>query len=150
MVTTIVLLSTRASNQHFEAATACAQAATLCAQPATLCTQGQRESGLNSRDTFRADVDRGLELPRGEGERCWVLDPIDGTKGFMTGQGFVIGLALLDANGDALVGVMGVPALLKAASAQRHAPLGGLLGQPPWAGFTRRWARGAPGPLRSP
>ena len=38
-----------------------------------------------------------------------VLDPIDGTKGFMTGQGFVIGLALLDANGDALVGVMGVP-----------------------------------------
>ena len=95
-------------------------------------------------------MDRGLELPRGEGERCWVLDPIDGTKGFMTGQGFVIGLALLDANGDALVGVMGVPALLKAASAQRHAPLGGLLGQPPWAGFTRRWARGAPGPLRSP
>ena len=118
------------AHQHFEAATVCAQAATLCAQPATLCaqpatlcTQGQRESGLNSRDTFLADVDRGLEPPRGEGERCWVLDPIDGTKGFMTGQGFVIGLALLDANGDALVGVMGVPALLKAASGQRRAPL---------------------------
>ena len=78
-------------------------------QPAALRAQGQRESGLNSRDTFLADVDRGLEPARGEGERCWVLDPIDGTKGFMTGQGFVIGLALLDADGDALVGVMGVP-----------------------------------------
>jgi 3'-phosphoadenosine 5'-phosphosulfate (PAPS) 3'-phosphatase len=31
-----------------------------------------------------------------------VLDPIDGTKGFMTGQGYVIGLALLDAHGDAV------------------------------------------------
>ena len=35
---------------------------------------------------FLASVDRGLEPPRGTGERCWVLDPIDGTKGFMTGQ----------------------------------------------------------------
>jgi 3'-phosphoadenosine 5'-phosphosulfate (PAPS) 3'-phosphatase len=69
-------------------------------------------------------VDRGLEPPRGEGERCWVLDPIDGTKGFMTGQGFVIGLALLDAHGDALVGVMGVPAWLKAAPGRRHDPRG--------------------------
>ena len=31
-----------------------------------------------------------------------MLDPIDGTKGFMTGQGYVIGLALLDAHGDAV------------------------------------------------
>ena len=69
-------------------------------------------------------MDRGLEPPRGEGERCWVLDPIDGTKGFMTGQGFVIGLALLDAHGDALVGVMGVPAWLKAAPGRRHDPRG--------------------------
>lgn len=35
---------------------------------------------------FLASVDRGLEPPRGTGERCWVLDPIDGTKGFMTGK----------------------------------------------------------------
>ena len=89
-------------------------------QPAALRAQGQRESGLNSRDTFLADVDRGLEPARGEGERCWVLDPIDGTKGFMTGQGFVIGLALLDAHGDALVGVMGAPAWPKAVPGQRH------------------------------
>ena len=38
-----------------------------------------------------------------------MLDPIDGTKGFMTGQGYVIGLALVDGKGEALIGVMGVP-----------------------------------------
>ena len=76
-------------------------------QPAALRAQGQRESGLNSRDTFLADVDRGLEPARGAGERCWVLDPIDGTKGFMTRQGFAIGLALVDGSGAPLVGVMG-------------------------------------------
>jgi len=59
---------------------------------------------------FLASVDRGLEPPRGTGERCWVLDPIDGTKGFMTGQNYVVGLALVDGDGEALVGVMGVPA----------------------------------------
>lgn len=58
---------------------------------------------------FLAAVDRGLEAPRGASERVWILDPIDGTKGFMTGQGYVIGLALVDATGDALIGVMGVP-----------------------------------------
>ena len=51
----------------------------------------------------------GLEPSRGEGERVWILDPIDGTKGFMTGQGYVIGLALVDSAGAPLVGVMGVP-----------------------------------------
>ena len=65
--------------------------------------------GESDEDGFLSAVDRGLEPNRGEGERVWVLDPIDGTKGFMTGQGYVIGLALLDARGDALIGVMGVP-----------------------------------------
>eukprot|EP00438_Fugacium_kawagutii_P006390 Skav214723 [mRNA] locus=scaffold2250:354145:365458:+ [translate_table: standard] len=37
-----------------------------------------------------------------------VLDPIDGTKGFVTGQGYVIGLTLL-AGGTPLIGVMGNP-----------------------------------------
>ena len=35
-----------------------------------------------------------------------VLDPIDGTKGFMTGQGYMIGLSLL-MDGEAIIGVMG-------------------------------------------
>ena len=58
---------------------------------------------------FLSAIDRGLEKPRGQSERVWVLDPIDGTKGFMTGEGYVIGLALVDGTGDTLIGVMGVP-----------------------------------------
>jgi len=65
--------------------------------------------GEDDEAAFLESVDRGLEPPRGTGERVWILDPIDGTKGFMTGEGYVIGLALVDADGDALIGVMGVP-----------------------------------------
>lgn len=43
---------------------------------------------------FVGCVDLGVEPPRGRGERVWVLDPIDGTKGLVTGQGYVVGLAL--------------------------------------------------------
>ena len=63
--------------------------------------------GPKDEAAFIDAVDRGLEPNRGKGERVWVLDPIDGTKGFMTGQNFVVGLALLDSKGDALIGVMG-------------------------------------------
>lgn len=52
-------------------------------------------------------MDAGLEADRGQ-KRVWVLDPIDGTKGFVTGQGYVIGLSLL-ADGLPLIGVMGNP-----------------------------------------
>ena len=65
--------------------------------------------GPKDEAAFIDAVDRGLEPNQGKGERVWVLDPIDGTKGFMTGQNFVVGLALLDSKGDALIGVMGVP-----------------------------------------
>ena len=37
---------------------------------------------------------RHLEADRGKGERVWVLDPIDGTKGFMTGQAVLLLLLL--------------------------------------------------------
>lgn len=33
-------------------------------------------------------------LRSGESERVWILDPIDGTKGFMTGKNYIVGLAL--------------------------------------------------------
>jgi len=80
--------------------------ADLCSLSLRLCNEfgGERDEA-----SFLESVDNGLEGPRGKGERTWILDPIDGTKGFMTGQGFVIGLALVDADGAALVGVMGVP-----------------------------------------
>ena len=53
---------------------------------------------------FLESVDRGLEPPRGKSERVWILDPIDGTKGFMTGDNYVVGLALVDSEGDTLIG----------------------------------------------
>jgi len=70
--------------------------------PRNLMDEGQRNSGLVSREAFLAAVDRGLEPSRGQGERCWVLDA-------KAGKDYYIGLALLDANGDALVGVVGAP-----------------------------------------
>lgn len=77
----------------------------LCELSLSLC---ERFGGDSDREAFLAAVDAGLEPDRGQQERVWVLDPIDGTKGFMTGQGYVIGLALL-VNGEAVVGAMGVP-----------------------------------------
>ena len=46
----------------------------------------------------------------GVSERVWVLDPIDGTKGFMRGEHFCIALALL-VNGVPTLSVLGCPNL---------------------------------------
>ncbi|OMJ09202.1 3'(2'),5'-bisphosphate nucleotidase 1 [Smittium culicis] len=43
--------------------------------------------------------------------RHWVLDPIDGTKGFLRGDQFAVCLALIN-NGSVQVGVMGCPNLV--------------------------------------
>ena len=67
-----------------------------------------RHGGDADEAAFLAAVDRGVEKARGEDERVWVLDPIDGTKGFMTGKGYVVGLALL-VSGEPVLGAMGVP-----------------------------------------
>jgi len=61
-------------------------------------------------DVFIHAVDRGVEKPRGLGERVWILDPIDGTKGLITGKQYIVGLALT-INGKAVVSVMGNPAV---------------------------------------
>eukprot|EP00899_Mesostigma_viride_P006442 jgi/Mesvir1/1579/Mv14548-RA.1 len=42
--------------------------------------------------------------------RHWVLDPIDGTRGFVRGDQYAIALGLLD-NGEAVAGVLGCPNL---------------------------------------
>lgn len=46
----------------------------------------------------------------GKAQRVWVLDPIDGTKGFMRGEHFCIALALL-VDGSPVLSVMGCPNL---------------------------------------
>lgn len=52
-------------------------------------------------------IDHGRERAGG---RRWVLDPIDGTKGFLRGDQYAIALALIE-NGVIQLGVLGCPAL---------------------------------------
>lgn len=47
---------------------------------------------------------RGADVPR-----CWALDPIDGTKGFLSSRGYAVGLALLGTIGN--LGQKGYPPL---------------------------------------
>ena len=54
-------------------------------------------------------LDRGNH-PGGAEGRHWVLDPVDGTKGFLRGQQYAIALALVD-RGRVVVGVLGCPNL---------------------------------------
>lgn len=61
-----------------------------------------------TKEDFLKAVDRGLEAR--DSDRVWILDPIDGTKGLVTGQYYVIGLALVDStSGEPLLGLMGNP-----------------------------------------
>ena len=56
-----------------------------------------------------AALDRGNH-PGGAEGRHWVLDPVDGTKGFLRGQQYAIALALVD-EGRVVVGALGCPNL---------------------------------------
>lgn len=52
-------------------------------------------------------IDRGEGTPQ---SRFWVLDPIDGTKGFLRGGQYVVALALIE-NGQVVLGAIGCPNL---------------------------------------
>jgi 3'(2'), 5'-bisphosphate nucleotidase len=52
-------------------------------------------------------IDRGTGAPS---ERFWVLDPIDGTKGFLRGNQYAVALALME-SGEVVVGALGCPGL---------------------------------------
>ena len=52
-------------------------------------------------------IDRGQGLP---GDKYWVLDPVDGTKGFLRGGQYAVALALVVA-GQVEIGVIGCPHL---------------------------------------
>lgn len=69
-----------------------------------------QEWSKSSEAEIMVAIDSGVEPPRGQGERVWILDPIDGTKGFMTNQNYIIGLALV-VDGEPVVAAMGNPRL---------------------------------------
>jgi len=52
-------------------------------------------------------IDRGAGVPTG---RFWALDPIDGTKGFVRGDQYVLALALIEA-GVVTMGVLALPVM---------------------------------------
>ncbi len=52
-------------------------------------------------------IDHGTAAPAG---RFWVLDPIDGTKGFLRGEQYVVALALIE-RGEVVLGALGAPNL---------------------------------------
>lgn len=62
-----------------------------------------------SRSDMEKALDRG-DYSGGGQERYWVLDPIDGTKGFLRGDHYAVALALVDA-GRVVLGILGCPRL---------------------------------------
>ena len=71
--------------------------------------QAREHSPSLSADEMMAALNRG-DHRGGGGGRYWVLDPIDGTKGFLRGDQYAVALALV-ADGDVVVGVLGCPNL---------------------------------------
>jgi 3'(2'), 5'-bisphosphate nucleotidase len=67
----------------------------------------EHAAGLTSEEMVEA-LDRGDHA--GGARRYWVLDPIDGTKGFLRGDQYAIALALVD-GGRVVVGALGCPNL---------------------------------------
>jgi 3'(2'), 5'-bisphosphate nucleotidase len=82
-----------------------------------LATEEQRASVLRhvgqaaGQDCTLDEVRGWLDFGRGgAGERVWVVDPIDGTKGFLRGDQFAVAVALL-VNGEPVVGALACPLL---------------------------------------
>jgi 3'(2'), 5'-bisphosphate nucleotidase len=70
-----------------------------------------------TREAMVEALDRGDH--GGEAGRYWVLDPIDGTKGFLRGDQYAVALALV-VDGTVQVGVLGCPNLPAPDSAKRQ------------------------------
>ena len=67
----------------------------------------QRNGGQAAPEQVCAWIDHGRA---DSGRRFWTLDPIDGTKGFLRGEQYVVALALV-VDGQVQVGVLGCPNL---------------------------------------
>lgn len=59
-------------------------------------------------------IDRGMGEPA---DRYWVLDPIDGTKGFLRGDQYAVAVAMIQ-SGQVVVGALGCPGLQRQSGAQ--------------------------------
>lgn len=133
--------------------------ALLCEEPRNLQERHAAEAAELSRSVYGTELEAGFaELPT-EGEHVWVLDPIDGTKGFLGGRYFAIALACFAA-GTPKLAVMAVP------GGNRKHPLGidrsiafAVAGQGAWwspvvEGGEPVWSsladapRSSPGPVR--
>jgi 3'(2'), 5'-bisphosphate nucleotidase len=77
-------------------------------------------------DAMVTALDRG-DHRGGDNGRYWVLDPIDGTKGFLRGDQYAVALALVD-GGQVVVGVLGCPNLPAPASRGSSSDTGWLFG----------------------
>ncbi|GFY80197.1 SAL1 phosphatase-like protein [Actinidia rufa] len=76
----------------------------------TLASEGTYSATTLSAEDVLAAIDSG-KSEGGPHGRHWVLDPIDGTKGFLRGDQYAIALALLDEGGKSCWGVLACPNL---------------------------------------
>ncbi|KAF9597198.1 hypothetical protein IFM89_016339 [Coptis chinensis] len=86
----------------------------------TLSSDGSYDISPLSREDVLTAIDSG-KSEGGPNGRHWVLDPIDGTKGFLRGDQYAIALGLLD-EGKVVLGVLACPNLPLApiGSTQQH------------------------------
>ncbi len=87
------------------------QAALLRRTPALaarVAEEVRRELPGLGEEAVLAAIDRGRA--DGEADRYWVLDPVDGTKGFLRGEQYAVALALVE-RGEVVAGVLGCPNL---------------------------------------
>ncbi len=68
----------------------------------------QARSAMSADDVLSA-IDRGAHAGGPQG-RFWVLDPIDGTKGFLRNDQYAVALGLIE-NGRVVLGILGAPRL---------------------------------------
>ncbi|XWS74614.1 hypothetical protein CRYUN_Cryun01aG0013600 [Craigia yunnanensis] len=87
----------------------------------SLTSDGSYSITLSTEDFLKA-IDSGKSEGGSQG-RHWVLDPINGTKGFVRGDQYAIALAWLD-EGKVFLGVLACPnlPLTSISGADRHSP----------------------------
>lgn len=92
----------------------------------TIVNDGSYNMSLSKEDVLSA-IDGG-KSEGGPSGRHWILDPIDGTKGFIRGDQYAVALGLLD-EGKVVLGVLGCPNLpLKSTNKNNSSSFGDRIG----------------------